>query len=76
MSTFSDILAALRIQEPTSISYDLLDSPDPDKDELYFRLAQTTIQCHKEWTNYELYKMVKSGRYSMDSQIPCKHCSK
>lgn len=76
MSTFNHILYGLRIQEPISISYDLSDSPDPDMDELRFRLAQTTIQCHKEWSNYELYKMVKSGRYSMDSQIPCKHCTK
>ena len=76
MSTFSDILAALRIQEPTSISYDLSDSLNPELDEFKFRLANSTITAHKEWSNFELYKMVKSGRYSMSSQIPCKHCSK
>lgn len=76
MSTFSDILTALRIQEPISVQYDLSDSHNPDLDELRFRLAQTSIKVHAEWTNFELYKMLKSGTYNLDSMVPCKHCTK
>ena len=76
MSTFSDILSALRTQEPIFIQYDLSDSHNPDLDELRFRLAQTTINAHKEWTNFELYRMLKSKSYTLNSTIPCKHCTR
>lgn len=76
MSTFLNILSSLRMQEPISLQYDLSNSRDPDVDELKFRLAQTTIQCHKEWTNFELYKMLKSGHFPLESVVPCKHCTK
>lgn len=76
MPTFQQVLSSLRMQEPTSLQYDLSNSRDPDVDELKFRLAQTTIQCHKEWTNFELYKMLKSGHFTLESVIPCKHCTK
>ena len=75
MSTFQQILDALRIQEPNPISYDLSTSFYPELDELKFRLANSTITCHKEWSNFELYKMLKSGKYMMESPIPCKHCA-
>lgn len=81
MSTYRQILEALRIAEPKdydsnssthSITHSLTHSSDVD--ELINRLLTTKIHAHKEWTNYDLMVLFDESGRNLDKEVACRHC--